>query len=67
MLSQKWNLGSYALPIFGFGFGFFLSDRAYGTGPDQNYLETDSGKLQSTDYIYTKYIGNQTFNACCRI
>ena len=37
MLSQKWTLGPYTLAIFklfGFGFGFFLSDGAYGPGPE---------------------------------
>ena len=36
ILSQKWTLGPNALAIFklfGFGFGVFLSDRAYGPGP----------------------------------
>ena len=31
---QKWTLGPYAFAIWNvFGFGFFLLDKAYGTGP----------------------------------
>ena len=38
-LSQKWTSGPYGfaiLHVLGIGFGFFLPDRAYGTGPGCN-------------------------------
>ena len=37
--------------FFGFGFGFFLSDKAYGTGPDRESLRELLGYSQQMTLI----------------
>ena len=57
ILSQKWTLCPYGfaiLHVFGYGFEFFLSDRAYGTGPGDDIPSHEYARRPTGLYVAGK-------------